>query len=218
MPTAEQLRANMVESQLRTNRVSSERVIKAFRAVPRENFVAPERRAFAYVDEDLPIAPGRFMMEPRVLARLVQEAAPMPNEKVLLVGAATGYTAAILSLMEADVVALESSADLATIARERLAELGITNVTVVEGDLAAGHAAEGPYDLVLIDGAVEEIPAALVEQVKEEGGRLATILVEDGVGRAVIGRRSGGGFGVFDFMDAAVPVLPGFTKPRTFVF
>lgn len=217
MPTAEQLRANMVESQLRTNRVSSERVINAFRAVPREIFVAPERRAFAYVDEDLPVAPGRFLMEPRVLARLVQEAAPMPEEKVLLVGASTGYTAALLVHMGANVVALESDAELAAIARDRLAELGLATVTVVEGELTAGHAADAPYDLVFIDGAVEDIPEALIAQVKD-GGRLATVLVEGGVGRAVIGRRSGAGFGVFDFMDAAVPMLPGFTKPKAFVF
>lgn len=217
MPTAEQLRANMVESQLRTNRINSERVVNAFRTVPRENFVAPERRAFAYVDEDLPVAPGRFLMEPMVLGRLIQEAAPTLEEKILLVGSATGYTAALLSLLGANVVALEDNAELIAIARERLGELGIENVTFVEGDLTAGHAAEGPYDLVFIDGAVEEVPAAIVEQIKD-GGRLATVQVIDGVGKGVIGRRSGAGFGVFDFMDAAVPVLPGFSKPKTFVF
>jgi len=217
MPTAEQLRANMVESQLRTNRVTSDRVVNAFRTIPRENFVAPERRAFAYVDEDLPIAPGRFLMEPMVLGRLIQEAAPTPEEKILLVGAGTGYTAALLSLLGADVVALEDNAELISIARERLADLGITNVTFVEGALTAGHPAEGPYDLIFIDGAVEEIPAALTDQMKD-GGRLATVLVQGGVGKGVIGRRSGAGFGVFDFMDAAVPLLPGFAKPKTFVF
>lgn len=217
MPTAEQLRANMVESQLRTNRINSDRVINAFRTVPRENFVAPERRAFAYVDEDLPVAPGRFLMEPMVLGRLIQEAAPTPEEKILLVGAATGYTAALLSLLGADVVALEDNADLIAIGRERLGELGIENVTFVEGELTKGHAAGAPYDLVFIDGAVEEVPAAIVEQIKD-GGRLAAVQVIDGVGKGVIGRRSGVGFGVFDFMDAAVPVLPGFSKPKTFVF
>ncbi|MCH8685172.1 protein-L-isoaspartate O-methyltransferase family protein [Pedomonas mirosovicensis] len=217
MPTAEQLRANMVESQLRTNRVTSERVINAFRAVPRENFVSPERRAFAYVDEDLPVAPGRFLMEPMVLGRLLQESAPKPGEKVLLVGAGTGYVAALLSLMGTTVVALESNPELVAIARERLAELGVANVTFVEGELTAGNAAGAPYDLVFIDGAVEEIPAAIIDQVKD-GGRVAMVLVAAGVGKGVIGRRSGKGFGVFDFMDAAVPVLPGFTKPKTFVF
>lgn len=217
MPTAEQLRANMVESQLRTNRVTSDRVVNAFRTVPRENFVAPERRAFAYVDEDLPIAPGRFLMEPMVLGRLVQESAPAVEEKVLLVGAGTGYAAAVLSLLGANVVALEDNAELISAARERLADLGITNVTFVEGPLTAGHAAEGPYDLIFIDGAVEEVPAALIDQMKD-GGRLATVLMTGGVGKGVIGRRSGAGFGVYDFMDAAVPLLPGFAKPKTFVF
>lgn len=217
MPTAEQLRANMVESQLRTNRVVNDRVVNAFRTIPRENFVAPERRAFAYVDEDLPVAPGRFLMEPMVLGRLVQEVAPTPEEKILLVGAATGYTAALLSLLGANVVALEDNAELIAIARERLAELGITNVSFVEGPLTAGHAAEAPYDVIFIDGAVEEVPAALIEQMKD-GGRLATVQVLGGVGKGVIGRRSGAGFAVFDFMDAAVPLLPGFAKPKAFVF
>lgn len=217
MPTAEQLRANMVESQLRTNRVVNDRVVNAFRTIPRENFVAPERRAFAYVDEDLPVAPGRFLMEPMVLGRLVQEVAPTPEEKILLVGAATGYTAALLSLLGANVVALEDNAELIAIARERLAELGITNVSFVEGPLTAGHAAEAPYDVIFIDGAVEEVPAELIEQMKD-GGRLATVQVLGGVGKGVIGRRSGAGFAVFDFMDAAVPLLPGFAKPKAFVF
>ena len=141
----------------------------------------------------------------------------MPNEKVLLVGASTGYTAAVLSLMGANVVALESNPELIAIARDRLAELGITNVTFAEGELTAGHAAEAPYDLVFIDGAAEEIPAAIIDQMKD-GGRLAGVLVESGVGKGVVGRRSGAGFGVFDFMDAAVPVLPGFAKPKAFVF
>ena len=217
MPTAEQLRANMVESQLRTNRVNNDRVVNAFRTIPRENFVAPERRAFAYVDEDLPVAPGRFLMEPMVLGRLIQEVAPTPDEKILLVGAATGYTAALLSLLGANVVALEDNAELISIARERLADLGITNVSFVEGPLTAGHAADAPYDVIFIDGAVEEVPAALVDQLKE-GGRLATVQILGGVGKGVIGRRSGAGFAVFDFMDAAVPLLPGFAKPKAFVF
>ena len=217
MPTAEQLRANMVESQLRTNRVNNDRVVNAFRTIPRENFVAPERRAFAYVDEDLPVAPGRFLMEPMVLGRLIQEVAPTPDEKILLVGAATGYAAALLSLLGANVVALEDNAELISIARERLADLGITNVSFVEGPLTAGHAADAPYDVIFIDGAVEEVPAALVEQLKD-GGRLATVQILGGVGKGVIGRRSGAGFAVFDFMDAAVPLLPGFAKPKAFVF
>ncbi|HEY4545479.1 MAG TPA: protein-L-isoaspartate O-methyltransferase [Pedomonas sp.] len=217
MPTAEQLRANMVESQLRTNRVINDRVVNAFRTIGRENFVAPERRAFAYVDEDLPIAPGRFLMEPMVLGRLIQEAAPAPEEKILLIGSATGYTAALLALLGGNVVAVEDNAELISIARERLADLGITNVSFVEGALTAGHAADAPYDLVFIDGAVEEVPAAIIEQMKE-GGRLAAVQVLGGVGKGVIGRRSGGSFAVFDFMDAAVPLLPGFEKPKTFVF
>lgn len=217
MPTAEQLRANMVESQLRTNRVISDRVVNAFRSVPREEFVHPERRAFAYVDEDLPVAPGRFLMEPMVLGRLIQEAAITPADKVLIVAAATGYSASLIGHLAGEVVAVESIGELAGIAKERIQALGLTNVEVVEGALADGHAAKAPYDVIFIDGAVEEIPASLIDQLKE-GGRLATVLVLGGVGKGVIGRRSGTGFGVFDFMDAAVPLLPGFEKPKTFVF
>lgn len=217
MPTAEQLRANMVESQLRTNRVTNDRIVNAFRTIPRENFVAPERRAFAYVDEDLPVAEGRFLMEPMVLGRLIQEALPAVEDKILLVGAATGYSAALLGLLGSTVVAVEENPALISTARERLADLGLTNVTFVEGALTQGCAGEGPYDLIFIDGAVEDVPAALVSQLKDDG-RLVTVQVLGGVGKGVVGRRSGDGFSVFDFMDAAVPVLPGFEKPKTFVF
>lgn len=215
MPTAEQLRANMVAGQLRTNRVADERLVAALRAIPRETFVPEPRRAFAYIDEDLPLGGGRFLMEPMVFGRLLDEAEVQPQDKVLIVGAGTGYSAAILARVAGRVVALEQDAALAATARQQLAALD--NVKLVEGDLAQGAAAEGPYDLIVIEGAVDFIPDALVEQLSDNG-RLVTVINDHGVGRGVVGRRSGTGFGVMPFMDAQVQPLPGFSRPASFTF
>ena len=215
MPTAEQLRANMVAGQLRTNRVADERLVAALRAIPRETFVPETRRAFAYIDEDLPLGGGRFLMEPMVFGRLLDEAEVQPRDKVLIVGAGTGYSAAILARVAGQVVALEQDAALAATARQQLAALG--NVKLVEGALTQGAAADGPYDLIVIEGAVDFIPDALVEQLSGNG-RLVTVINDHGVGRGVVGRRSGTGFGVIPFMDAQVQPLPGFGRPASFTF
>ncbi|MEX6723127.1 protein-L-isoaspartate O-methyltransferase family protein [Parapedomonas caeni] len=215
MPTAEQLRANMVAGQLRTNRVADERLVAALRAIPRETFVPETRRAFAYIDEDLPLGGGRFLMEPMVFGRLLDEAEVQPRDKVLIVGAGTGYSAAILARVAGQVVALEQDAALAATARQQLAALG--NVKLVEGALTQGAAADGPYDLIVIEGAVDFIPDALVEQLSGNG-RLVTVINDHGVGRGVVGRRSGTGFGVMPFMDAQVQPLPGFGRPASFTF
>lgn len=215
MPTAEQLRANMVAGQLRTNRVADERLVAALRAIPRETFVPETRRAFAYIDEDLPLGGGRFLMEPMVFGRLLDEAEVQPRDKVLIVGVGTGYSAAILARVAGQVVALEQDAALAATARQQLAALG--NVKLVEGALTQGAAADGPYDLIVIEGAVDFIPDALVEQLSGNG-RLVTVINDHGVGRGVVGRRSGTGFGVMPFMDAQVQPLPGFGRPASFTF
>jgi protein-L-isoaspartate(D-aspartate) O-methyltransferase len=182
--------------------------------VPRERFVPAERASLAYADALVPLKPGRDFNSPMALGRLLTEAAPRPGERALAVGVATGYSAAVLERMVGPLVAVEEDLELAAEARSNLAG---SAVELVEGPLTEGWAAGGPYDLILIDGAVESVPDALVAQLAE-GGRLASGLVENGVTRLAIGRRAGEGFGMTAFADAAAAILPGFARPRAFKF
>ncbi|HYJ81620.1 MAG TPA: protein-L-isoaspartate O-methyltransferase [Allosphingosinicella sp.] len=208
------MRRAMIASQLRTTGTNDPRVLAAMGEVPRERFVPAARASLAYADALVPLKPGRDFNSPMALGRLLTEAAPRPGERALVVGAATGYAAAVLARMTGSVVAVEEDAELAAEARSNLAGSG---VRLVEGALALGCAGEAPYDLILIDGAVECVPGSLVAQLAE-GGRLASGLLENGVTRLAIGRRAGEGFGMAAFADAAAAILPGFAKPRAFKF
>jgi protein-L-isoaspartate(D-aspartate) O-methyltransferase len=210
-------RHNMVESQLRTNRVNDPAVLEAFESVPREAFAPPHRQALAYLDDDLPIAPGRFLMEPMVLARLVQLAAPDAADAALDVGCGTGYSTAILSRLTGRVVGLESEHDLARRARAALIEMGAANAMIAEGEPAQGWAASGPYDVIVVNGMIEVVPPALVAQLGE-GGRLVYVQRRDGVGRATVTTRLEGVVSSRISFEAAVPPLPGFRAPAGFVF
>jgi len=210
----EQMRRAMVASQLRTTGVNDPRVIAAMSAVPRERFVPSARAALAYADALVPLGNGRELNPPMAVGRMLTEAALRGHEHALVIGAATGYSAAVLARLAGSVVALEEDAALAGFAREALAGSG---VTVVEGPLAQGHKAGAPYDFVLIDGAVEEVPQAIVDQVAD-GGTIALATVDRGVTRLCIGRVAGGAFGTSCYSDAAAAVLPGFEKPKTFSF
>jgi protein-L-isoaspartate(D-aspartate) O-methyltransferase len=217
MLTSEQRREAMIANQLRVSRVSDDRVIGAIRAVPRERFVPESRQAFAYIDEDVEIAPGRYLMEPMVFGRLLVNAEIRPSDRVLVVGSGTGYAAVVIAQLAGSVVALEEQTDLAAKADTLIAALAPGAVKPVTGPLASGWAADGPYDLIFVDGAMEHIPPALIAQLAD-AGRLAGVLIEGGVGRGVIGRKSGSGFGTNPFMDAYVARLPGFDAPRSFTF
>ena len=210
----EHMRRAMVASQLRTTGVADARVLAAVGAVPRERFVPRERHSAAYADTLVPIAPGRDLNPPMATARLLSEAGPRGDERAMVIGAATGYSAALLDRLAGSVVAVEEDDVLAERARDALAG---TSVELVEAPLAAGHEAGSPYDLILIDGAVEFVPDAIVDQLAD-GGRLATAILERGVTRLAIGRRAGGGFGLTIFADAAAAVLPGFVEARSFNF
>lgn len=210
----EHMRRAMVASQLRTTGVADPRVLAAMGAVPRERFVPGDRVAMAYADAVVPLPGGRELNSPMALGRLLSESGLRGDERALLIGAATGYAAAVLSRLAGSVVAVEQDAELAGFARSALRGSG---VTLVEGSLCAGHPEGGPYDYVLIDGAVEHVPEAVIAQLVE-GGRLATGLVEQGVMRLALGRRVGGGFGLTTFADAASAILPGFGRPRGFDF
>ncbi|MBA3677175.1 MAG: protein-L-isoaspartate O-methyltransferase [Sphingosinicella sp.] len=210
----EQMRKAMVASQLRTTGINDPRVIAAMGAVPRERFVPADRIAIAYADTLVPLGKGRELNSPMSLGRLLTEAAPQPADRALVIGAATGYAAAVLSQMVASVVALEEDPALAAAAKNALKGI---KVKLVEGPLNQGQKAGAPYDLILIDGAVEQIPDAIIAQLAENG-RLAAAMLDDGVSRISIGRRGGTGFGMAAVSDAASAILPGFDKPRGFTF
>lgn len=209
------MRRTMVSNQLRTNAVSDARVVAAIDAVPREAFLPHDAATMAYRDIAVPVGNGRAQNVPIATGRLLTAAELRASDRVLLIGAVGGYTAAVLSRLVASVVAVESDPRLAAFARGALA--GMADVALIEGPLEAGHAAGAPYDVLLIDGAVETVPDALVEQVAI-GGRVAAGLFDRGVTRLAAGRRSAGGFGLLDFADIDCVVLPGFARPRVFTF
>jgi protein-L-isoaspartate(D-aspartate) O-methyltransferase len=202
------MRTAMVESQLRTSDVDDQSVIAAMAHVAREDFVPAERRAMTYVDRPIPLGNGRALNPPLVVGRLLKEAQVKAGDKVLLIGAATGYSAALLAQMGAQVTAVEE---------EGGAEIAVAGVTVVRGALNAGAAAGAPYDVLFVDGAVAEVPAALVQQLAD-GARVVTGVVERGVTRLCSGRVVAGTVGLSSLTDIEMVVLPGFAAPETFVF
>ena len=212
-------RRNMVESQIRTNKVSDPAIVDAFHAIPREMFVPKALQGIAYVDEDLHIGGGRYLMEPMVLARLLQTAAPTADDVVLDVGCATGYSTAVLARLTSMVVGLESDQALAKRANESLGRLDIDNAVVVGGALSEGYAKQAPYSLIVLQGAAAELPEALLGQLRENGRLVAVIKGgPEQPGRAVIVERRGGGSYRRVVFDAATPLLPGFLKEAGFVF
>ena len=210
VPDYEAARASMVDAQLRPEGVNYAPVVEAMAAVKREEFVTDDARPLAYIDRTIPIGDGRLMSGPVVLGKLLTEMAPVPGERALVVGCGTGYSAAVLKEMGVKVTGLECSSDLAARAR-------VLGIDVVEGDLEAGWSGKAPYDLILIDGAIEHIPESVVDQLRD-GGRLGTALIHGGVSRLAVGRRAGSGFGIHTISDSAAAALPGFARPRAFTF
>ena len=213
--TFEAMRRAMVDSQLRTTGVNDPRVVAAMAVVPRERFVPADRRALAYMDRPVELGGGRALNLPEATGLLLTQARVQPGERVLVVGAASGYTAALLAELGGNVVALEENPDLVAFARGALSE---TRVELVEGPLNQGWAAGAPYDLIFVDGLIEQVPDALVDQLVPVTGRLACALLDRGTSRLGIGRKSGSGFGFDLFNDCEAAPLPGFAKPKSFVF
>jgi len=203
-------RAAMVDSQLRPEGVNYPPVSEAMASVKREDFVADEARDLAYIDRVVPIGDGRLMSPPAVLGKLMTEMAPVAGERALVVGSGTGYSAAVLKEMGLEAIGLECSPSLAARARK----LGIETV---EGPLEEGWTKDAPYDLILIDGAIEHIPDAIIAQLAEHG-RLGTALIDRGVSRLAVGRKAGGGFGLHTLADSGAAALPGFSRPPVFTF
>ena len=208
-------RQNMVESQIRTNRVLDPAITAALAETPREMFVPKPMRGFAYVDEDLDVGGGRFIMEPLVLARLLVGAAIKPTDVVLNIGDATGYATAVVAKLAQTVVSLECDPEWTSRSSQALTDQGIDNAAVVQGALDHGYPAQAPYDVILFTGGVTEIPAAICRQLAD-GGRLAgVILGASGVGRGTLIVRVGDTFGRRVLFDASTPLLPGFQpKPK----
>jgi len=211
-------RHNMVEGQIRTNKVTDSMIVDAFDALPREAFVPDAQKSLAYIDEDLHVGNGRILMEPMVSARLMQFAAIEETDLALVIAAATGFEAAAISKIASAVVAIESDADLQKAAAEHLAEQGADTVTILKGDLAKGHPGQGPYDVIFINGGVGELPASLTDQMAE-GGRL--VYVKDnavGTGKAMLVSKNDGVISETELFDANVPALPEFAAPAGFSF
>ncbi len=214
------LRERMVDNQIRPSEVTDLEVIEAFLVMPRERFVQPAEQPFAYADRELkiaPAAPGRRMMVPVQLARLVQALPRGPEVNAMVVGCGSGYSALILGKLVGTLVAVEEDNGLAAAARERVRELGGANVAVVAARLTEGHPVGGPYDAILIEGAVEVVPDALTAQLKP-GGILATVERAERVSRAMLFEQVGHEVTKWPQFDAWATLLPGFERRREFVF
>jgi protein-L-isoaspartate(D-aspartate) O-methyltransferase len=208
----------MVEGQVRTNDVTDLRIIALMDSLARERFVPAARQALAYSDVCVEVKPGRYLTDPRSLAKLIQALEIKPGDRVLDIACATGYSSAVLAGLSADVTALEEDEELAKAAASALRDVAKLGRLAGEvGPLKAGAPQHAPYDAILVNGAVEEIPQAWVDQLKE-GGRLAVILNGGPVGKANLCVRKAGILGKRVVFDATVPVLPGFARVKTFAF
>jgi protein-L-isoaspartate(D-aspartate) O-methyltransferase len=215
-------RKNMVENQVRPSDVTDRRIPRIMLEIPREQFVPPSARDLAYMEEHICITGSadrypRYLVAPRVLAKLIQHLELGERDRVLDVGCGTGYSSAILAKIAQTVVGLESDPELADQATRTLAAVGIGNVAVVTGPLAAGFPNQGPYDGILLNGAVPQVPKGLLEQLKD-GGRLVGVVSDSTFGQSTQWHRNGAAFDARPIFDAGAPRLPGFERKPQFVF
>ncbi|MEI6733439.1 MAG: protein-L-isoaspartate O-methyltransferase [Comamonadaceae bacterium] len=214
----EQARFNMIEQQIRPWNVLNDQVLHLLSVVKREDFVPLAHKALAFVDMEIPLGHGQRMLAPRLEARLLQDAAVQKHEKVLEIGAGSGYLTALLAHLAQRVIALEIEPDLATMARSNLQKAGVHNAEVRQADGAAGLAAEGPFDVIMLGGCVAEVPQNLLAQLKV-GGRLLAIVGQDPVMCATIISRTGEAeFSTRQPWDSAAPTLLNFPVPSPFRF
>ena len=208
----------MVNGQILPNKITHLRLIDILSKLPRELFVMQSQRPVAYVDKDIEIAPNRYLMEPRVFARLVQALAPGPDEIGLYIGCGSGYGVAVLANLCNTVIGLECDVALAARASELFAELEIDNAVVVEGPLDKGYAQQGPYDLVFIEGAISDVPSVILDQLAESGRLVAVVSSGQSLGEATIIRRVGEVYGSRVLFTASASSLPGFEVAAEFIF
>lgn len=214
-----ELRKAMVDSQIRPNKVIDDDVIAAFATVPRELFVSRQMQNLAYIDEDIALSGGRFIIEAMVMARMIQALSLDKADNVMSIGAGTGYGAAILSSLVASVIAIETRAQMVEKAQQIVAGLDIGNVAVVKSRLQDGYPSEAPYQAIIIEGGVEHVPAALFDQLSE-GGRLVSVLRPQGreVGEATLWQKRGGHITPTSLFTAQIPVLDEFKVKPKFTF
>lgn len=212
-------RRNMVDGQILPNRVTDERVVDAMATLPREVFLPPQRQMLAYADETVLIDDGRYMMQPMVLARLLDVAEIGSGDVAMAIGCGSGYGVAVLAKLVDTVIAVESDSSMRAKAERNLAELGVDNVAVVDGVMAEGNPKDAPYNLIYIDGAVPEFPENIARQLAD-GGRLVCVEMPSGkpVGRGVLVTRYGDSISKREIFDAVEPLLPGFEKEAAFSF
>ncbi|MCW8915867.1 MAG: protein-L-isoaspartate O-methyltransferase [Magnetovibrio sp.] len=210
-------RHNMVEGQIRTNRVTDSLVVEALEELPREAFLSDVLKNMAYIDEDITVGTGRIMMEPMVLARLMQFAAIEESDVALVVGGATGYEAAAIAKIASAVIAVESDDGLSQLATETLSAQGCDTVSMVSGDLTKGDPDQGSYDVIFINGSVGDLPQSLTDQLAE-GGRLVYVKTSAGTGKAILATKTDGVVSEVELFDANVPALPEFAAKPKFTF
>lgn len=208
-------RTTMVDTQVRPADVTKFPIIDAMLSVPREEFVPDALREAAYIGENLDLGAGRVVLEPRTLAKMLDALDVQNDELVLDVGSAFGYSSAVIARIAQAVVALEVDADMAQEAQTALGSLDIDNVIVHQGELAEGAAQHGPYDAIMIEGGAEEVPGAILEQLKD-GGRIVCLFMEGALGVVRVGYMTHGHVDWWDDFNATAPVLPGFERKVAF--
>ncbi len=209
-------RMTMVDTQVRPSDVTKFPIIEAMLAIPREVYVPRDLREAAYVGENVEIGGGRVLLEARTLAKMLDALDIQPGEMVLDLGCGLGYSAAVIARLADTVVAVEEDADLAAEAQRALAEEGVDNAVVVAGPLAAGAPRHGPYDVITIEGGIEDLPETVVAQLKD-GGRIAAVVMDGALGTVKTGIKQGGRVDWRFAFNAAAPLLPGFARSRGFV-
>ena len=211
-------RHNMVENQIRVNRVTHQGIINAFGEIPREVFVPDNLATLAYVDEKLMITEGRYLLQPMVLARLLQSAKIRPDDVVLEIGCGTGYSTAILASIANTVVAIEEDETLAKQATNNMVELGVDNAAIMTSPLAEGYKKQHPYNAIVLSGSVAKVPESILAQLID-GGRLVTVVNKhDSLGKGVLMTKFGGSISTEEIFDAWTPILPGFELLPSFAF
>jgi protein-L-isoaspartate(D-aspartate) O-methyltransferase len=208
-------RTMMVDTQIRPSDVTKFPIIDAMLSVPRENFVPRDLREAAYVGENMPLDRGRVILEPRTFAKMLDALDVQQNELVLDIGSGLGYSAAVLARLAEAVVALEDNSERCQDSQEALAEFGADNVICQNGPLDAGAPEHGPYDVIVVEGAVDQIPQTIIDQLKN-GGRIIALFAGGAFGRVMMGYKLDGKVDWRNVFDAGAPVLPGFQKQHIF--
>ncbi|HEX3663824.1 MAG TPA: protein-L-isoaspartate O-methyltransferase [Rhizomicrobium sp.] len=217
MPDYVVQRLIMVDTQILANGVTDDRLLQAFRDIPRERFVPTAKRAVAYADDETAVVPGRSLLAPRTFAKLLELAEVQPTDNALDVGCATGYSTAVLSRIAGRVIGLEQDADLVRAAVEAVAECGARNASVVQGPLTDGSRAAAPFDVIIVEGAFEQVPDKLLAQLAD-GGRMVGVHQNGKQSHAVLYLKEPGRIGRRIGFDAFAPVLSAFRQPAGFVF